>query len=81
MDVKSAIVSRSLIGIRRRVHARQVLEHLQHRRVVVAEDIHLDQPVVQRIKVEVRRHGAGLAVVGGVLYRRELVDLACPSAI
>ena len=50
-----------------RLDAGQALEHVDHGRVIVTEHVELDEDIVQRAEVKVRRDDVGFLVVRGVL--------------
>ena len=57
------------------VHAGQLFQHVQHGRVVVAQNVQLHQDVVHGVEVVVGGDGLGFHVVGGVLHGGELADV------
>ena len=58
-----------------RVAVREVFEHLDDGRVIVAEDVELDESAADGVVIEVRRDRAAVHVVGRVLDWREEVDV------
>lgn len=54
---------------------REVFEHLDDGRVIVAEDIELDETAADGVIIEVGRDGAAVHVVGRMLNRREEMDV------
>lgn len=60
---------------RLRVAVREVFEHLDDGRVIVAENVELDESAADGVIIEVGCDGAAVHVVGRVLNRREEVDV------
>ena len=58
-----------------RVEPGDVLQHAQRGRVVVAEDVELDEPVVHGVEVEVRGDGVLVLLVRRVLDGRVVKDV------
>src|SRR5699024_11448512 len=56
-----------------RVDAREILQHTDHSRIIVAEYIELEKVVVDRVEVEMRRLPLCCSIICGILYRREIV--------
>ena len=65
------IVQRDLRG----VEARQVLQHTDHGRIVVSQNIELEQVVVDRMIVKVGRDDVGRHIIGRVLHGSKGIDI------
>ena len=57
------------------VHARHVLEHLEHGRVIVAQLVELEEVGLHAVILEVGRDDAAVRVVGRVLHGAEVLHL------
>ena len=57
-----------------RINANQVLEHTYHGRIIVPQDIQLQQVVVNGMVVKVGGHRGGGHIIGRVLYRGKGID-------
>ena len=62
-------------GYVRDLHSGHILEVLVKRRDIVSQLVELQNRIVQRMEVEVGSYHVAVCLVGGVLYRREVVDL------
>ena len=65
------IVERDRAG----VHAGEILEHTDHRRVIVAEHIELEEVILHAVIFKVRGYGVAVLRVGRVLHGAEILDL------
>ena len=58
-----------------RIHARDVLQHSDHRRIIVSQNVELQQVVVNGMIVKMRCDNRRCHIVGRVLHRRKRIDL------
>lgn len=58
-----------------RVAVREVFEHLDDGRVIVAEDVELDESAADGVIIEMGRDGAAVHIVGRMLNRREEMNV------
>ena len=62
-------------NILNRVESRQILQHTNHGRIIVSENIEFQQVVVDRVVIEMRRDGTCRHIVRRVLHRCKRVNL------
>ena len=62
-------------GNGRRLDAGHIFEHTDDRRIIMAEDVELDQTAFDGVIIEMGRNDAAVLLVGRVLDRREMMDV------
>ena len=66
---------RVIKGNGRRLDAGHIFEHTDDRRIIMAEDVELDQTAFDGVIIEMGRNDAAVLLVGRVLDRREMMDV------
>ena len=58
-----------------RIDSGQILQHTNHRRIIVSENVELQQVVVDRVIIEMRRDRVRRHIIRRMLYRCKGIDL------
>ena len=68
-------------GMSLRIQAGQVLQHTDHGRIIVSENIQLQQVVVDGVVIKMGRDDVRGHIVGRMLHRRKGMDLLARGAV